>query len=236
MTEKRSNNKFLIGLAVAFLLPLSLYMLVDKLSKGKVKLPAYYIVEKVDATNAAHPDTIYHQVDELTLINQVGEKVSLNKDLKDKIIVLDFFFAECNATCPRLTQSMRNLQSGFRKDPKKETSLDKEVHFVSITVLPEHDSFQALRVYADAHGANPDRWWFLTGDKKTIYDFARRQLGISTGPGDGGAEDMIHSDKLILLDKDRYIRGYYDGTSDTSVRRCADDIVLLTMEKKRKKK
>lgn len=235
MTQKKSNKKFLIGLAVAFLLPLSLYLLVDRLSKGKVKMPRYYEVEKVD-NSSGKPDTVYHTVNELTLTNQVGEKVNLNKDLEGRIVVVDFFFTECSSTCPKLTQSMRNLQSGFRKDPKKENSLDDKVHFVSVTVLPEHDSFQVLRTYADAHNANPDHWWFLTGDKKTIYNFARTELGLSTGAGDGGADDMIHTDKLVLLDKDRHIRGYYDGTSDTSVRRCADDIVLLTLEKQKKKK
>lgn len=231
MTEKRSNKKFFIGIAVAFLLPLSLYLIVDKLSKGRVQLPKYYGIDKVE-----NGDTVFHQVSDITLVNQVGEKVSLNKDLAGKALVIDFFFAECTSTCPQLTRSMRNLQAGFKRDPKKESSLDNQVQFISITVMPEHDSFQALRSYADRHGANPDHWWFLTGDKKAIYDFARKELGIATGPGDGGADDMIHSEKLILLDKERYIRGYYNGTIDTSVRRCADDIVLLSMEKKRKKK
>ena len=235
MTQKRSNNKFLIGIAVALLLPLSLYLIVDRLSKGKVKMPGHYIIERVD-NSGGKPDTIYHATGELTLTNQVGEKVSLNAGLKDKIVVIEFFFAECTSTCPTLTKSMRNLQMGFRKDPKKENSLDDRVQFVSITVMPEHDSFQVLRTYADRQGANPDHWWFLTGDKKAIYDYARKELGLSTGPGDGGADDMIHTDKLVLLDKDRHIRGYYSGLSDTAVRRCADDIVLLTLEKEKKKK
>lgn len=238
MTGKKSNNKFLIGIAVAFLLPLSLYLLVDKLSKGKVKMPGHFVVERVEPskTDASKQDTVYHTLNDLTLTNQLGEKVSVNKDLAGKILVIDFFFADCSSTCPRLTKSMHNLQAGFKKDPKKENSLDNEIHFVSITVLPERDSFPVLRKYADAHDANPDHWWFLTGDKKTIYDFARKELGIATGPGDGGAEDMIHTDKLILVDKDRYVRGYYSGIDDTSVRRCADDIVLLTLEKKKNKK
>ena len=231
MAEKKSNNKFLIGIAVAFLLPLSLYLIVDRLSKGKVQLPRYYGVDKVE-----NGDTVFHQVGDIMLVNQVGEQVSLNKDLAGKIVVVDFFFAECTSTCPTLTRSMRNLQSGFKRDPKKESTLANDIHFVSITVMPEHDSFQVLRAYADRNGANPDHWWFLTGDKKAIYEYARKELGLATGPGDGGADDMIHSDKLVLLDKDRHIRGYYNGTIDTSVRRCADDIVLLTMEKKRKKK
>jgi protein SCO1/2 len=76
----------------------------------------------------------------------------------------------------------------------------------------------------------------LTGDKRTIYHYIREELGLVTGPGDGGADDFIHTEKMVLLDRDRYIRGYYNGLDDTDVRRCADDIVLLTLEKKKKKK
>ena len=131
---------------------------------------------------------------------------------------------------------MRLLQTGFRKDPKKENNLDDVVQFVSITVNPERDSFPVLRTYADRYGANPDHWWFLTGDKKEIYNYARNELQLITGPGDGGAEDFIHSERFVLLDKDRHIRGYYNGLNDTDVRKCADDIVLLTLEKKKGEK
>lgn len=238
MAQKQSNNKFLIGIAVAFLLPLSLYLIVSKLSKGKIKIPHHYIVDRVDTTPGNPPvlDTVYHQVGDLVLTNQLGEKVSLNKDLKDKMVVIDFFFTECSSTCPKLSRSMHNLQAGFKKDPKKESTLNDEIQFISITVMPEHDSFQVLRTYADRYDANPDHWWFLTGDKKAIYEFARKELGISTGPGDGGAEDFIHTEKFVLLDKNRFIRGYYNGLNDTDVRKCADDIVLLTLEKDRRKK
>ena len=166
----------------------------------------------------------------------MGEQVSLNKDLAGKMVVINFFFVNCTATCPVLTKSMLTLQNCFKKDPKKESTLENDVQLISITVLPERDSFQRLRTYADHYGANHDHWWFLTGDKKTIYEFARKELGISTGPGDGGADDFIHSDKLILLDKNRYIRGYYNGLNDSEGRKCSDDIVLLTLEKNRKKK
>ena len=130
---------------------------------------------------------------------------------------------------------MELLQTSFKKDPRKEASLDTIVQFISITVNPGYDSFQVLRTYADRFNANPDHWWFLTGDKKAIYNFIRNELGVATGPGDGGADDFIHSDRFVLLDKDRYIRGYYDGLNDTDVRKCADDIVLLTLERKHKK-
>lgn len=231
MSAKRSNGKFFLGITVAVLLPLSFYLVTDRISRGKVKMPGHYAIDRVDS-QTGHRDTIYHQLADLTLTNQLGEQVSLNTTLKGKILVIDFFFTTCATTCPQLARSMKLLQTSFKKDPKKEASLDTIVQFISITIDPAHDSFPALRAYADRYGANHDHWWFLTGDKKSIYNFARNEVRLGIGPGDGGAEDFIHSSQFILVDKDRYIRGYYEGLSDTSIRKCADDIVLLTMERK----
>ncbi len=239
MSTKQSNKKFLIGIAVAFLLPLSLYLIVSKLTKGKIKMPGHFITDHVDTfrdNGSITLDTIYHQINELELTNQVGELVSLNKGLAGKMLVIDFFFADCNSSCPKLAKSMAILQKGFKKDPKKETSLEDDVQFVSITVMPERDSFPVLRKYADRYGANSDHWSFLTGDKKQIYNFARNELGVTTGTGDGGADDFIHSEKFILIDKDRFLRGYYNGLNDSEVKKCADDIVLLSIERKHVKK
>ena len=239
MAEKRSNKQFFLGLAVAVLLPLSFYLVTNELSKGKIHMPGYHHIEMVDSlavNGKMERDTTYHRVGDVTLTNQFGQPVSLNNDLKGKLLVIDFFFTSCNATCPQLTKSMKLLQTSFRKDPKKEASLDTIVQFISITVNPERDSFQVLRTYADKYGVNHDTWSFLTGDKKTIYKFARNELGVTTGPGDGGAEDFIHTDQLILIDRDRFVRGYYNGLHDTDVRKCADDIVLLNMERKHKPK
>jgi protein SCO1/2 len=236
MSSKRSNKKFFMGLAVAFLLPLSFYFIVKILSKDKIHLPYYYGIERVDTSgDGKRFDTIYHKVSNLALTNQLGEQITLNESLAGKIVVVNFFFVDCQATCPRLTGNVGLLQKAFRKNPKIENGLDNDVHFVSITVSPEQDTFQVLRTYADAHGANPDHWWFLTGDKKSIYNFARNELKLAVGPGDGGAEDFMHTEKLVLIDKERYIRGYYDGLDTVQLRKCADDIVLLTMEKKKQR-
>jgi protein SCO1/2 len=202
-------------------------------------MPGYYGVDSVQATvidGRQQNDTVYHRVSDLTLINQLGHIVSLNKDLAGKMLVIDFFFTTCPTICPQLTVNMRKLQSSYKKDPKKEASLDTVVQFISITINPERDTFQAMRAYADRYGANHDHWWFLTGNKKSIYDFARNELKLPVGPGDGGAEDFIHTEKVVLLDKDRNIRGYYDGLKDISMLRCADDIVYLTLERKVKRK
>lgn len=226
-------------MAVAVLLPLSFYLVVNQMSKGKIKLPGYYNIEKVDTTGTGDNrilDTFYHHVGEIELTNQLGEAVTVNGKLANKMLVISFFFADCTATCPKLAKSMLLLQNSFKKDPKKSSTLENDIQFLFISVLPERDSVAVLRKYADRFDANHDHWWFLTGDKKTIYNFARKELGVITGPGDGGAEDLIHTNQLVLVDKDRFIRGYYDGLNDTSVRKCADDIVLITLEKKKRKK
>lgn len=233
MTQKTKNSKFLIGIAVAFLLPLSFWLVINFMSKSKVpRAPKYYIAEGYDAVAK---DSIYHKVQELTLTDQFGNEVSLNKDLKGKIVVVNFFFTNCPTICPQISRNIEMLQDAFRKDPKKKTTLDTSVHFVSISVDPERDSFPALRKYADRFKANPDHWWFLTGSRETIYNYARKQLFVTMQEGTGGLDDFIHSEKMVLLDTNRYIRGYYNGRDTGDVIRCADDIVILTRQKKQRK-
>ena len=221
-------------MAVAVLLPLSFYFIVNELSKGKVKLPRFYRIAEVDTqriNGEMYSDTQYHKVNELALTNQLGQQVTLNKDLDGKMVVINFFYTGCTANCPKLTASMKQLMVSFKKDAKKETSLENAIQFISISVDPERDSFQAMRTYADKAGANHDHWWFLTGDKHTINNFINNELGIHTG---GSIADSMLTNNFVLLDKDRYIRGYYNGLNDTDVRKCADDVVLLTLEKKKK--
>ncbi len=227
MAEKRSNSRFLLGITFALLIPVACYLAVKKLSDGKITMPRRHIAETV-----ANGDTVFHRVGDLVLTNQLGQRVSLNKDLEGKLVVVNFIFTNCPTVCPTLTNNMLLLQRSFKKNPKKEARLDTIVHFVSITVDPERDSFPALRAYADRFGADHDHWWFLTGDKKTIYDFAKNELQLPVGPGTGGADDLVHSERLVLIDKDRYVRGYYNGMDEKEAKQCADDIVLLTMERK----
>jgi len=239
MSKQKSSNRFIWGLAVAFLLPLSFYFIAKSLSKDKIHMPGHYGVEHVDSAmvdGKMQTDTGYHKTADLALTNQLGDKVTLNGTLAGRILVVDFFFVNCTSICPRLTGDMGLLQKAFRHNPKMENGLDNSVQFVSITVNPERDSFPVLRKYADLFNANHDHWWFLTGDKKTIYNFARHELKLSVGDGDGGADDFIHSKQMVLIDANRNIRGYYDGLDTMQVRKCADDIVLLTMEKEHPRK
>lgn len=235
MAQKR-NNTFLIGLAVVILLPLSFYLIAKLLSKDKIDLPDYFITDTVDTLTEGGEtiyDTTYHKVADLRLANQFGDTISLNKDLSGKIMVVNFFFTSCPTICPKLTTHVKMLQNAFGKNKVKNTN-DSIVHFVSISIDPDRDSFQAIRQYADQYNVNHDHWWFLTGDREKVYDYAHDELRVVMGAGGSGAGESLHTQKLVLIDRDRYIRGYYDGLDTAELRRCADDIILLTLEKKRR--
>lgn len=237
--QPKRKNKYLIGIAVALLLPFSFYIIAKIVGEDKIAMPEFYRVAAINSytqNGEKHSDTVFYQTKDLQLVNQLGDTISLNKDLKGKILAVNFIFTNCPTVCPNLTGNMKMLQNAFRKDPKKKISIEEDIQLLSITVDPAKDSFPVLREYADRFGANHDRWWFLTGDKKAIYDFARNELGLSLQPGDGDIDDFIHTQKIVLLDQERYIRGYYDGLDTVDISRCAYDISLLSMEKKERKK
>ena len=110
------------------------------------------------------------------------------------------------------------------------------VQFLSFSVDPERDSVTALKKYADKYGVDHDSWWFLTGSKKEIYDFALHEVKL--GLQDGGTIDsnFIHTGHFVLLDKDRVVRGYYDGLDSAELSKLAEDLTLLMLEKDKKKK
>lgn len=237
MIKGISNKTFVLGIAVAVMLPLSLFLMAKALDKGHVNLPDYYLPEGIQTRvvdGKTIVDTVYHKVGDVTLTNQLGNRVSLNKDLEGQVLVVNFFFARCPSVCPKLTSNMKLLQNAFRKTAKMRDALETDVQLISMTVNPEHDSFQVLRAYADRFGVNHDHWWFLTGSKEDIYNFARNELRVSVQPTEGGADDFMHTEKIVLIDKDRHIRGYYDGLDSVDIKRCADDVVLLKLEKKKK--
>ena len=205
------------------------------MSEGKLFLPEYYVVDDVVTKEDGTKDTVYHQVAEASFTNQFGEEVSLNKDLKGKILVVDFMFTTCPTICPQLTSNMEAIQYSFRKDPSRKSRLDTAIHFISITVDPERDSFPVMRKYADDRKLNHKNWWFLTGSREDIYNYARKELRVTVGEGEEGIDDFLHTQKIVVLDTMRYIRGYYDGLDTAEIIRCTEDIVILTKQKYRKK-
>ena len=230
---KFKNQKFFLALTVALLLPFSFYIIAKVMKKDQLAMPGYYNPEKIDTTvhnGKLSFDTTFHVVRDLVLQNQSGDIVSLNEDLKGKMILVEVFFTNCGTICPQLTNNISYfLHRAFKKN-------DTTVHFVSISIDPEHDSVSVLKSYSEKYKANPDHWWFLTGDRKLIYNYLHHELKLMVKPSDNGAEELDHTPTLVLIDKNRFIRGYYNGLDTVALKQCADDIGLISMQKKHKKK
>jgi protein SCO1/2 len=239
--EKRKvimNKKALLALSIAILLPLVSYLLVKHYSDDAVIMPLRYYADSVTTKitdGKETTDTAWHKVDNISLTNQLGRQVSLS-DLKDKVIVADFFFTKCPSICPTLTRNMKKLQDALKIKDELRGIDSSFIQFISFTVDPERDSAKVLKKYADKFGVNPDIWWMLTGPKKTIYDFAINELKL--GLMDGGTVDsnFIHTSKFVLLDKDRVVRGYYDGLDSLALNKLAGDLIFIMLEKDKKKK
>ena len=222
------SKRGILGFALATLVPLAGYLIVDHYGKNAVPIPRYYIPDKVNTSvkdGKTVTDTVFHQVQDFVLTNQLGHKVSL-KDFPDKVILVDFFFTSCPGICPQLTEHLKRIQQAYVKN-------DTLLQILSFSVDPERDSVPKLLQYASKYDINPDNWSLLTGDKKTIYDLARNQFFVSLDKGNGGPDDFIHTEKLVLLDKYRFIRGYYDGLDTNALKNVAYDISTLHLVKDR---
>lgn len=140
----------------------------------------------------------------------------------NKILITDFFFTSCPTICPKMTDNMKRVAEAFKDD--------KNIQLLSFTVDPTHDSAEKLLTYAERKNVELSSWDFLTGKKRVIYKIARNQFHLTATDGDGGPQDFIHSDKIILTDKQNRIRGYYDGTSENETEQLIKDIKKLKNE------
>jgi protein SCO1/2 len=224
------RNK-IVAILIAVILPLATYLVVSSLSKNAVTMPKRYFYDSVGTTTIRGktvPDTLWHKIRPFRLTNQLGDTVGL-EDLSGRIIIVDFFFTSCPSICPTLTRNMKKLQQAFVKT-------DSMLRFVSFTVDPERDSVARLKAYGDRYGINHDTWWMLTGPKKEIYDIALHEFKANIAQEEGVDTNFIHTDKFFLLDKDRVLRGWYSGLDSVHLDRLIKDVVLLNMERDKKKK
>lgn len=232
------NKKALLGLCLAVLLPLVSYLLVRSYSEEAVDMPRRYYVDTVITKvvdGKEMIDTVWHKVADFNLVNQLGDTVSM-ADVPGKVIVADFFFTSCPSICPTLTRNMKKLQDALKLKDETRRIDTTFVQFLSFSVDPERDSSARIKTYADRYGVNHDVWWMLTGEKKTIYDWAINEVKLAVVDGEGVDSNFIHTEKFVLLDKDRVVRGYYNGLDSMEMRRLAEDIVLIMLEKDKKKK
>lgn len=164
-------------------------------------------------------DTVYHTIPPFKLTNQEGKTVT-EKDLDGKIYVASFFFATCPTICPKMNTQVKRVQDAFAGQ--------KNFQIVSITVDPDNDTVDSLAAYARKMNAIDSVWWFLTGNKDSIYNLARNGFLVSAAKEASG--DFFHSQDLILIDKERRMRGLYDGTEKNYVDTLIDEIKVLMKE------
>ena len=163
----------------------------------------------------------YHKIADFKLVNQNGDTIT-NANYEDKIYVADFFFTTCMTICPIMTDHMVKIQEKIKNDP--------DVFLLSHTVMPRIDTVAQLKRYAEEKGVIDSKWNLVTGNKKQIYDLARKSYLAAKSEGDGGKYDMVHTENFVLVDKDRQIRGFYDGTNAEAIEELMEDLKILKRE------
>ena len=165
----------------------------------------------------------FHKIPDFKLINQLGDTIT-QKTFDDKIYVADFFFASCPGICPQMTGSMFKLQEAFLND--------SEVLFLSHTVTPSIDSVSVLKKYAEKNGVIDNKWHLVTGDKTQIYDLGRNQYFVENDLGTPkDVNDFLHSENFLLIDRNKHIRGIYNGLKRASMAQLITDIKTLELER-----
>lgn len=225
--KKAAVLKKIVILVVVLAVPGFLYYLLTAEGKNRYKPLPVFGPKKLTGTyhqvkGKKIPDTLYHTIPDFNLTDQNGKQVSL-KTFENKIFVAGFFYTHCPTVCRVMNMYMRQLDSVYEKN--------KRVNFISITVDPEHDNPAELKRYAAKVNASP-KWRFLTGDTTTVFNLARKGFLVNALQAD--KNDFIYSDKLILVDQDKHIRGYYIGASTVDIDRLSDEIKVLIAEELRK--
>lgn len=217
-----------------FLLRIGLFLLIAAVAIAV----GYQLLKPSDELPVYHPNQLdprlvdpavkgrkgEHRISDFNLVDQFGGRFAMS-DVKGRIIVADFFFTTCATICPKMTTQMERVQEAYRDENR--------LLLLSHSVTPEMDSVPVLAAYAELHHADPERWRFLTGDRKQIYSLARTSYFAAMDEGDGGPDDFVHTENFVLVDPQRRIRGFYDGTSPEDVDRLISDIAKLIKEQER---
>lgn len=208
-------------IAVGFILIFSaaaVYMFYIILKPVEV-LPIYQpaeVNEKLVDSSIIHVAK-YHKISDFKLTNQNGKEIT-QANYKDKIYVADFFFTTCQDICPVMTKNMYQLQEELKND--------NQILLLSHTVIPEVDTVEQLKEYAIENNVDDSKWNLVTGDKKQIYELARKSY-LAVEDSNYNEYDMIHTENFMLIDKEKQIRGFYDGTDSVEINRLLKDIEIL---------
>lgn len=215
-------KKYKFFAVVMFILSVIIITVITQIMKPqrhlKVFQPAQVSADLVDTT--LHYVKKYHTIADFSLINQNGETVT-QADYDNKIYVADFFFTTCQTICPIMTDHMLKIQ--------KALAHDDSILLLSHTVTPEIDSVAQLKKYAIEKGVDDKKWNLVTGERREIYDLARKSYLVAK---DNPYEefDLIHTENFVLVDKKKRIRGFYDGTDPEAIEELLEDIEILKQE------
>ncbi|WP_228237945.1 SCO family protein [Allomuricauda sp. M10] len=209
----------LFGLVFLGLSAIIIYLFYNALQPENV-LPIYQpnMVDQSLVDSTLFYKKKYHTISDFALLNQNGDTIT-QENYKDKIYVADFFFTTCPTICPIMTKNMAEIQDAILDDPN--------IMLLSHSVTPVIDSVPQLKKYALEKGVVDSKWNLVTGDKKQIYELARKSYLAVKTDGDGGPYDMIHTENFILVDKEKRIRGFYDGTNREEISKLLEDIKTL---------
>ena len=197
--------------------------------KHERKLPILNPTDVNDALvdSSLHNKGVDHTILDFHLTNQNGENIT-QEIIKNKVVVANFFFATCPSICPIMNSQLSRVHDKYLKNDN--------VMILSHTVWPEVDSVEVLKEYGERYGADVKRWHFLTGDKHHLYNLARKSYLVAPSVNDtsfdqGGDGDFIHTENIVLIDKKRRIRGFYDGTDSLAVNQLIVDVQILLDQK-----
>lgn len=204
-------------------LPIFLAFIISACNNEPKKLPILGQREPIEkiVDGKTMVDTIYQTIPSFSLMNQ--DSVMINNDsLSKSIYVADFFFTSCPSICPIMSKNMLSLYNKYEGN--------EDVKFISHTIDPKHDTIPVLKKYASKLGVSSKQWHFLLGDKETVYKLAKNGYMSFTAEDNKAPGGITHSGYFLLIDKEKRIRGAYDGTDETQVKQLMEDMDVLLNE------
>ena len=194
-----------------------------KSNSSKTALPIYGNRQAVTTTvnGQSVTDTVYQTIPAFKYVNQYGDSTG-SKNLDGKIYVADFFFTSCPSICPIMQRNMLNIYNAYKDNA--------DFKIISFTIDPKHDSVPVLKNYADKLGVTGNSWWFLRGNRDSVYRIASNSYLVGVSQDSTAAGGYVHQGYFVLIDKQKRVRGSYDGTDMKQVSQLIDDIKTLQAE------
>ncbi len=228
------KNKFplakILILVTILAVPGFLYYLLQEKGKNRYK-PLPIFGPKVIASTfhtkrgVKIPDTVYHHIPSLVLYSSTGDSLNIN-DFKGKLTIVNFFYSNNKEIVPKINEGILSLYNEYKDN--------KLINFLSISVDPKYDSIPVLFQYAKKLNAKKGKWEITTSDTTKLYPIIRNQFFVNVLKDPQNQSRFIFSDKLILLDAEQRIRGYYNATSYNEIKRLSDETKVMITEELRK--